>query len=763
MIAEVDLKPSQCVAELIDNAFDELGRAIAEHPDWEPRVDVTIPTASKAGKDSAVQVSDNGRGMTKDQLEQALKAGASGNLRFGSLGLFGMGFNVATARLGRLTTVRSGRVGDDHWTVVEVDLDQMKVSKSFKAPVRREPKDPQEHGTVVTVTRLQSDVVARFQSSGEISTIRRALGRIYTYMLRTVDTRISGASLMGGLAMGLYVNGKRVKASWPCIWDPSRSVPYMGQAIPAVEQIEIPLTPAWACMACGHWHSYKPENCTECGGTHIEERERRIWGWIGIQRYIDASDFGLSIFRQGRCIVTRDKGLFDWESPEGSPVLEYPTELGQGRIVGEIHIDHAPVNFRKTDFDRSSQAWRYMVEKLRGEAPLKPQSAKRLGYSPNTSPLAQLFNAYRRHDPGLRYLIPGDGHKALNAQAKKWAEEFYNGTPGYESDEKWYAAAKRHAEIESGEKASNQDQEESNDDAWLKGQGLDPDEHSDDPDADNTEDPTDRDPTETEDQRITRYKEHGQPLRELDGKIRVGTSDAQIRAYLTRGVDLLRDGLVGAWFTRRFHGGALEVFIDERHPLIQQYGWTAFDTAVLCAAPELQKLYQYPGSLEELTVEILDQFPDQKTNPASVRNRAEGLLDQLRIAVAPLVEAQPDIHWKALRPSARRETEEVASRQAPEIDWAEAVTTGGYAPFLTVTALRDMLAANPQDFLDGKVFKATYKSWEDEDTRTGAVHRIAVLLDDLQVMLAPNLPVSTRELVRLRMSADILSADLAAA
>lgn len=765
MIAEVDLRPSQCLAELIDNAFDELQRATAEHPDWEPRVDVTVPTAAKAHRDSLIQVGDNGRGMTKGQLEQALKAGASGNLRFGSLGLFGMGFNVATARLGRLTTVRSGRVGDDHWTVVQVDLDQMTANKSFKAPVTREPKDPNEHGTLVTVTRLQTSVLERLQLPGEVTTIRRALGRIYSYMLRTVDSRISGASVMGGLGMGLYVNNKRVKAEWPCIWDPSRSVAYMGQSIPAVEQIDIPLTAAWACMTCGHWHAYKPDTCTECGGAQLEQRERRIWGWLGIQRYIDPSDFGISLFRQGRSIVTQDKSLFEWESPDGTRLLEYPTELGQGRIVGEIHLDHAPVNFRKTDFDRSSQAWQYMVDAIRGEAPLKPKSAKRLGYSENRTPLARLFNAYRRHDPGLRCLIPGDGHKALNAQARAWAEEFRSGTPGYESDEKWFDAAQRHAEIESGEKTPADNNDTDNDD-WFKRQGLEPagdDANSDggEPAGNQESDNPTSSESETEEQRVARYKEHGHVLPELDGKIRVGKTDARVRAYVTGGVDLLRDGILGAPFYGRFYGGVLEVFVDERHPLILDYGWSNFDAAVVCAAPQLKSIYEYTGTVDELIVDIMAQFPDQKISVAAIRSRAEALLDQLRTAVTPMVEAQPDLHWNALHPSARRDTEKVASKQSPEINWAESVQNGRYAQYLTVAAIRDMLIANPQTFMDGAVFTVTYATWLDEDTKQGAVNRIAVLLDDLQVMLSPVPPTSTRELIRLRLSADILVGELA--
>ena len=54
-------------------------------------------------------VKDNGPGMSLDQLENAVKAGWTGNNPLSNLGLFGMGFNIATARLGLVTEVWTTR------------------------------------------------------------------------------------------------------------------------------------------------------------------------------------------------------------------------------------------------------------------------------------------------------------------------------------------------------------------------------------------------------------------------------------------------------------------------------------------------------------------------------------------------------------------------------------------------------------------------------------------------------------------------------
>ena len=54
---------------------------------------------------------NNGRGMSLDYLEMAVKAGWTSQEKFGSLGLYGVGFNIATARLGGVTTIWTTRRG----------------------------------------------------------------------------------------------------------------------------------------------------------------------------------------------------------------------------------------------------------------------------------------------------------------------------------------------------------------------------------------------------------------------------------------------------------------------------------------------------------------------------------------------------------------------------------------------------------------------------------------------------------------------------
>lgn len=176
ILGEIPYQPWQCVAELIDNAFDDFMAETNRDPSDTPIVWVTLPKQNIAEGDEIVCVADNGRGMGKEALEQSLQAGYSSNARYGSLGLFGMGFNIATARLGTVTEVKTTREGDPDWLVAEIDFRRMQREKSFVVPLRREPKaDRSLHGTEVTVRRLKQEICDRLRRSATASQIRERL------------------------------------------------------------------------------------------------------------------------------------------------------------------------------------------------------------------------------------------------------------------------------------------------------------------------------------------------------------------------------------------------------------------------------------------------------------------------------------------------------------------------------------------------------------------------------------------------------------
>lgn len=438
MLGEINLAEWQCIAELVDNAIDGFLRAErAGHRIDQPEIHIHLP--SKAGPNARITVRDNGPGMDPDTLENAVKAGWTSNDPMGSLGLFGMGFNIATARLGQATQVWSSLAGEDSRHGVEINFEELTEQRHFRTPMLTGSKpDPESGGTEVVIERLKPDQMEWFTRAANQSKLRRDLAQIYSAILRD-----------GGRPLGLniYVNGTALRGRRHCVWGGAESLDRtvhhrrLGE-INAFLEINQALPKRRFCFRCWYWLPSHGDSCPACcRADEIVERDRRIYGWLGIQRHVDETEFGIDFLRHGRKIERFNKDLFDWDGGE-STEREYPIDdpRHRGRIVGEIHLDHCRVTYTKDRFERNDPAWADMVRVLRGEGPLRPEKAAQAGYGPNGSALFLLFQGFRRHNPKTK--VAG-GYRDLlavpdNDRAKEMAARFHQGDPEYQSDEKWY-------------------------------------------------------------------------------------------------------------------------------------------------------------------------------------------------------------------------------------------------------------------------------------------------------------------------------------
>lgn len=133
MLGEINLSQERCLAELVDNSVDGFLMDFRRDAlSYIPQVSVELPSAQEDVKTARIVVRDNGPGMSSDVLEKAVKAGWTGNDPVGNLGLFGMGFNIATARLGRFTTVWTTKSGETEWRGLEIDFQKLVSEKSLK-------------------------------------------------------------------------------------------------------------------------------------------------------------------------------------------------------------------------------------------------------------------------------------------------------------------------------------------------------------------------------------------------------------------------------------------------------------------------------------------------------------------------------------------------------------------------------------------------------------------------------------------------------
>lgn len=430
ILGEINLDQWKCLAELIDNGVDAFINAKrAQTQINSPEVAISLPTQNK--EDAAITVRDNGPGMTLEQLERSVRAGWTGNNPLDNLGLFGMGFNIATARLGMVTEVYTTQAGDKEWTGLRIDLSELRRTRTYQTPRLTRPKhDPSAHGTEIKVQRLKADQRVYFSKNANHNKIRRQLARVYAPLLLSKDG-----------AFAIQINGQSVQAKRPCSWNPDRSVMGGdGRPVHAVEYFDCELPSRHYCLTCMLSFSGDegcPTGGPECTTTEIK---RRLHGWVGLQRYMHEEDFGIDIIRNGRVIEVQNKDLFVWNGGE-RPEREYPIDdqRNRGRFVGEVHMDHCRVSYTKDRFERDDTSWAEMVSLIRGEGPLQPQKAKALGFGQQNAPLYRLFQAFRRSSPQGK---TGRWSRILavknNERAMEMADLFHKGEAEYQTDEKWY-------------------------------------------------------------------------------------------------------------------------------------------------------------------------------------------------------------------------------------------------------------------------------------------------------------------------------------
>jgi len=439
-LTHTPLKPLDALSEIIDNAVDSFklarnsGQEISD-----PIVIVSLPRATDLNvKKGVLRVRDNGPGMSPEMAEMALKAGFSGNNPYDSLGLFGMGLNIATGKLGRVTTLITARKKDDLAIKVVVDLVAIRENEKFEViPEEVEKPNGFSHGTIIEVGEWWPEgnanygFIQKLISYGRPKT-RQEVGRRYSTILRGKQIRI-------------IVDEEICEHFEHCVWNDTRFVERRGHGkIFAVKRFDEAIGSQTRCTNCYALVSHGISSCQVCASAAFRTIEEKIRGWVGIQRYDDASHFGIDLIRNGRVIRKLEKAaFFEFTDDFGVTIKDYPADSPYGRIVGEVHLDHVPVDFMKQDFQRSSSEWQRAISYLRGDSSLQPNQP---AADKNNSPVYFLFQGYRRvRRCGTTDMYMGYWDEQENAPKridrkteKEFLANFKERKPGFYDDSEWW-------------------------------------------------------------------------------------------------------------------------------------------------------------------------------------------------------------------------------------------------------------------------------------------------------------------------------------
>jgi len=438
ILGDLKFKGWQCIAELVDNSVDAI-LASNNLSQEQKRIIVSIPTQAKIRTGEPVFVEDFAEGMDASKLQNALRAGYSGKSSGKTIGLFGMGFNVATACLANKVEVWSSTKEMDHEIGAVIDLREMAKNKSF---MREKLTRPKRHDKISGTEIKIYDFKKEAESMLKVRDIVDNLNRAYT-------TRIFEEQ---GIA--IEVNQHDITPFKFCIWSERVKVKIKYEDIPAFVEIDEVLKQELFCENCLNWLGSTVDTSLniECPHCHISngvvQKDVHVIGWVGIQRYPDPDHYGIDISRNGRILKKMDKSFFHWnddrakDDPRFQP--EYPRDntLYNGRIVGQIEANFIVPKYTKDDFNSDDANWKAIVRFLRGEMPLQTELGESLGYKGlNKSPIGNLFRAFRRIDPpGKKTLmfakIDGSG-KSDPGRQKLWKDKFYDNDPKYIDERTW--------------------------------------------------------------------------------------------------------------------------------------------------------------------------------------------------------------------------------------------------------------------------------------------------------------------------------------
>lgn len=426
VFADIEFSILQCFCELIDNSVDgfldakRMGQPISNP-------EITIATGQET-----VQIVDNGPGMTLERLEKAVKAGWTSKNGAESLGLYGMGFNIATARLGQVTRIWTTTSGSTQWHGIEIDLAKLAQREDFKIPLLTRPKSlPETSGTSIEITKLRPEWNKKLTGQSFKNNVIDRFSRVYKSMLRE-----QGAS---PIHFRLIVNNRRVSAWEHVTWPDSKFITTKStnEIIHAIERFDVTFGKKYLSRTTGELFT-SPDDLEPDDVIEIPER---VHGWVGVQKYIDENDYGIDIIRNGRVIEMATKDLFFWEDDDGKLRKEYSIDDKgyRGRIVGEIHLDHGYVYYTKNKFERNRSSWKQLLKAVRDNEPLTHRGDD-YDNEKNMSPLGKIFRAFRRTSPqrGTTYsniLAFKDWEKAKTA-----AEKYRAGDATYRSEEWWEKA-----------------------------------------------------------------------------------------------------------------------------------------------------------------------------------------------------------------------------------------------------------------------------------------------------------------------------------
>ena len=314
----VGYRTEQAIAELLDNSID------ARILDKEETIDVHLDF-----KEKWIWVLDNGQGMDKDDLTNAMTL-AKGTKTEGELGQFGIGMKSACSALGKKFTIVTSKINSDKEYRADYDEETWLTNEkqnwtNFNITEKILSEKKNWHGTRVIINDLNVPLYPN-----QVSNFKENFGIRYFPYLETNQ-------------ISIRINTVYCKPEKPDIVEGSQ-------------------TPIDIALSFGN----------------------TITGYVALlKKRSIKGHYGINLFKNGRLIKAYEKFGFAIH-PENA------------KIIGELNLNHVPVNFNKSEFIEESSEYVEAVDVFKTSPEFRHISQSAKSKNENTASVASVFDYFNK-------------------------------------------------------------------------------------------------------------------------------------------------------------------------------------------------------------------------------------------------------------------------------------------------------------------------------------------------------------------------------
>lgn len=345
-------KPWVAIGELVDNSIDSYIKNQKSLRKIDPNFKLKIEIEIDQGEDARITIEDNAAGIARERVEQAFSP-ASPNPDLSGIGRYGIGMKSATGWYSKFYTISSAALGEDIRRTVTFDIEKIIQSKNATLRVEKTPKDLNEHGTRIVMSKLNKSV-PQGQTLGKL---KRYLASMYRDFLRNGSVEI----YVAGELLFYEVPEMLAAPYWPNPKGPAENAAEKKW----VQNFTIELTDTWEVDL----------------DANRPAAPQTIEGWVGILAKGDNKKSGLALTWRGKVIYGAGSMADEASEEIYRPYDIYRTRSSNQflRLVGEIDVSDMQVTAFKDRVDWKNGQEEEFLSKLakalsEGDEPLLPMA-----------------------------------------------------------------------------------------------------------------------------------------------------------------------------------------------------------------------------------------------------------------------------------------------------------------------------------------------------------------------------------------------------